>query len=61
MAGGALGGGLGAALHLFPWYSAEKITTPFYSNDAISQSVSIALFACLCFYVWFYSVKKEKV
>jgi putative OPT family oligopeptide transporter len=61
MAGGALGGVLGAALHLFPWYSAEKITTPFYSNDAISQSVSIALFACLCFYVWFYSVKKEKV
>ena len=61
MAGGALGGVLGAALHLFPWYREDMITTPFYSNDPVSQSVSILLFLSLCFYVWFYSVKKVKV
>ena len=61
MAGGALGGVFGAALHLFPWYSADRITTPFYSNDAVSQSVSALLFVCLCFYVWYRSTKKEKV
>jgi putative OPT family oligopeptide transporter len=61
MAGGALGGVLGAALHLFPWYRADRITTPFYSNDPISQSVSALLFVGLCLYVWFRSTKKEKV
>jgi putative OPT family oligopeptide transporter len=61
MAGGALGGVFGAALHLFPWYRADLITTPFYSNDAVSQSVSALLFVCLCLYVWFRSTKKEKV
>jgi hypothetical protein len=30
-------------------------------NNPISQSVSILLFAGLCLYVWFYSVKKDKV
>src|ERR1039458_8725163 len=61
MAGGALGGVFGAALHLFPWYREDLITTPFYWNDPVSQSVSVLLFAGLCFYVWYYSVKKEKV
>jgi putative OPT family oligopeptide transporter len=61
MAGGALGGVFGASLHLFPWYSAERITTPFYGNDPVSQTVSALLFVGLCLYVWFYSVKKEKV
>jgi putative OPT family oligopeptide transporter len=61
MAGGALGGVLGAALHLFPWYSADRITTPFYMNDPVSQSVSVLLFVSLCLYVWFRSTKKEKV
>jgi putative OPT family oligopeptide transporter len=61
MAGGALGGVFGAALHLFPWYSADRITTPFYANDAVSQSISALLFVCLCFYVWFRSTGKEKV
>ncbi len=60
MAGGALGGVLGAAMHLFPWYRAESITTPFYENDLVSQSVSTLLFLGICLYVWFYSVKKEK-
>jgi putative OPT family oligopeptide transporter len=61
MAGGALGGVLGAALHLFPWYREDLITTPFYMNDPVSQSVSALLFVGLCLYVWIYSVKKEKV
>jgi putative OPT family oligopeptide transporter len=61
MAGGALGGVLGASLRLFPWYKEDLIRTPFYMNNPISQSVSILLFAGLCFYVWFYSVKKDKV
>jgi membrane associated rhomboid family serine protease len=61
MAGGALGGVLGASLRLFPWYQEDLIRTPFYMNNPISQSLSILLFAGLCFYVWFYSVKKDKV
>jgi uncharacterized oligopeptide transporter (OPT) family protein len=61
MAGGALGGVLGASLRLFPWYREGLITTPFYSSDPVSQMVSIALFAGLCFYVWFYSIRKEKI
>jgi putative OPT family oligopeptide transporter len=61
MAGGALGGVFGASLRLFHWYREDMVTTPFYLNDPVSQSVSILLFLSLCFYVWFYSVKKEKV
>ena len=61
VAGGARGGVLGASLRLFPWYREDLITTPFFLNDPVSQSVSVLLFLSLCFYVWFYSVKKEKV
>jgi putative OPT family oligopeptide transporter len=61
MAGGALGGVLGAALHLFPWYRVDLITTPFYMNEPVSQTISAVLFVGLCLYVWIYSVKKEKV
>jgi putative OPT family oligopeptide transporter len=60
MAGGALGGVLGAALRLFPWYKEELIKTPFYDNNAISQIVSIVLFIALCLYVWFDSIKTPK-
>jgi putative OPT family oligopeptide transporter len=61
MAGGALGGVLGAALRLFPWYREDLIQTPFYTNDPVSQSVSALLFVGLCLYVWLRSVKKERV
>lgn len=61
MAGGALGGVLGASLKLFHWYREDLITSPFYANDAASQSVSALLFLGLCLYVWFRSVKKERV
>jgi putative OPT family oligopeptide transporter len=60
MAGGALGGVFGAALRLFPWYSESKIKTPFYSNEALSQSVSAILFIGLCLYLWFNSVRRTK-
>ncbi len=60
MAGGALGGVLGAALRLLPSFHEDLIQTPFYSFDPVSQSVSVLLFLCLCLYVWFGSLRKEK-
>ena len=60
MAGGALGGVIGAALRLFHWYREDLIQTPFYSNDLVSQSVSALFFIGICVYVWFGSLKKEK-
>jgi putative OPT family oligopeptide transporter len=58
MAGGALGGVFGAALRLLPWYAEDKIRTPFYGVDWISQSVSTLLFAGLCAYLWFNSIRE---
>ena len=61
MAGGALGGVLGAALRLFPNFSEDLIRTPFYANDPVSQSLSALGFIGVCLYLWFGSLKKEKV
>ena len=58
MAGGALGGVFGASLRLFDWYSEDRIKTPFYDTDAISQVVSLVLFIGLCIYVWVDSNRK---
>ena len=58
MAGGALGGVFGAALRLFPWYAEDRIKTPFYDNNTVSQLVSIILFVALCLYVWIDSTRK---
>jgi putative OPT family oligopeptide transporter len=58
MAGGALGGVLGAAFRLIPGYREDLIKTPFYDNPAGSQMVSALFFVALCLYVWFGSVKK---
>jgi putative OPT family oligopeptide transporter len=60
MAGGALGGVFGAACHLIPGYSEGWLTSPFYKNEAISQSVSAALFIGLCVYLWKASTAKAK-
>ncbi len=60
MAGGALGGALGAALRLFPSFREDWIQTPFYSNEPISQSVSAILFIGICVYVWLWSTKRAK-
>jgi putative OPT family oligopeptide transporter len=61
MAGGALGGVLGAAMRLIPGYREDLIKTPFYSNEPVSQSVSALLFVGLCLYVWFGSVRKTSL
>jgi putative OPT family oligopeptide transporter len=60
MAGGALGGVLGAALRLLPWYCEDLIKMPFYDFDPVSQSVSALMFVGLCLYLWFGALKKEK-
>ena len=60
MAGGALGGVLGAALRLFSWYGEDNIRTPFYGNETVSQTVSIVLFVALCLYLWFDSTRKVR-
>jgi putative OPT family oligopeptide transporter len=58
MAGGALGGVLGAALRLVPGYREDLIHTPFYSNEPVSQTVSALLFVGLCLYTWFGSLRR---
>jgi putative OPT family oligopeptide transporter len=57
MAGGALGGVLGAGFRLLPWYAEDRVKTPFFDNDPVSQSVSLAFFVGLCLYLWFRSVR----
>ena len=59
MAGGALGGVLGAALRLFPWYGESNVKTPFYDNPLVSQLVSASLFVGLCCYLWFRSMHRS--
>ncbi len=52
MAGGALGGVIGAGLRLFPWYREDLVQTPFFGIDWISQTVSIIGFTLFCVYIW---------
>jgi len=59
MAGGALGGVLGAALRLVPGYSESWLKTPFYDSNAASQLVSAALFCGLCAYLWFGALRRS--
>jgi putative OPT family oligopeptide transporter len=59
MAGGALGGVLGAALRLIPGFRENLIQTPFYNFETVSQPVSAVLFVSLCLYVWFRAQKRE--
>ena len=60
MAGGALGGVFGAALRLVPGYTEAWITSPFYGNVAVSQTVSALLFVGLCVYVWRESLRRTR-
>ena len=60
MAGGALGGVLGAACRLIPSFTEDWVRTPFYGNEAVSQYVSAALFICLCVYLWYGSLHRQK-
>jgi putative OPT family oligopeptide transporter len=52
MAGGALGGVLGAGLRLFSWYREDLVRTPFFDVEAISQLVSLAGFSLFVVYLW---------
>ena len=52
MAGGALGGVIGAGLRLFPWYREDLVKTPFYDIDVVSQLVSVVGFTVFCVYLW---------
>ncbi len=60
MAGGALGGVLGAACRLIPGYQETWLHTPFYGDALISQSVSALMFVGLCVYLWRGSVGKKE-
>ena len=57
MAGGALGGVLGAACRLKATFSEDWVHTPFYGNETVSQSVSTVMFLGLCAYVWSRSLR----
>jgi putative OPT family oligopeptide transporter len=59
MAGGALGGVFGAALRLWPRYSEDMITTPFFDNEPVSQTVSIVFFVAICVYLWVGSTRRR--
>jgi putative OPT family oligopeptide transporter len=61
MAGGALGGVLGAACRLNSHFTEDWIRTPFYGHEAASQMVSAAFFVALCVYFWFRSVRHDEV
>jgi putative OPT family oligopeptide transporter len=52
MAGGALGGVVGAGLRIPAWYREDLIKTPFFDYDPISQTVSAVAFVGLCLYLW---------
>jgi len=58
MAGGALGGVLGAALRVLPNFKEEWIQTPSYDNLPVSQILSALGFIGLCVYTYLSSMKQ---
>jgi putative OPT family oligopeptide transporter len=60
MAGGALGGVLGASMRLLPGYSEAWVKTPFFDNEAVSQTVSALGFIGLVAYMWWMSQRTAK-
>ena len=60
MAGGALGGVVGAGLRLLPTFKESWVSTPFYDLEWLSQSVSAVAFLGLCAYLWFGSIRRAK-
>jgi hypothetical protein len=60
MAGGALGGVIGAALRVLPHFKEEWIQTTFYENMPVSQMLSALGFVALCVYTYLMSMKKQK-
>jgi putative OPT family oligopeptide transporter len=60
MAGGALGGVIGAALRVVPHFKEEWIQTPFYDNLPVSQMLSALGFVALCVYTYLVSMRRPK-
>ncbi len=60
MAGGALGGVLGAAMRLIPSYSETWIQTPFFEIEPVSQAVSAAGFIGFVVYTWWAAQRTGK-
>jgi len=60
MAGGALGGVIGAGLRVLPHFQEEWIQTPFYDNMPVSQTLSALGFIALCVYTYVVSMRKPK-
>ena len=60
MAGGALGGVIGAALRVVPHFKEEWIQTPFYNNIPVSQTLSALGFVALCIYTYLTSMKRQE-
>lgn len=59
LAGGALGGSIGAGLRLLDGFREDWVRTPFYGVEAVSQTVSIVAFLGLCLYLWVASTRRE--
>lgn len=57
MAGGAIGGVIGASLRLIPGFSESWIRTPFFDHDTTTELVSAAGFLLLCLYLFYGAVR----
>ncbi len=60
MAGGALGGVLGASMRLIPGFSESWVRTPFYDNLPVSETLSALGFAGLAVYLWRGALRRER-
>jgi hypothetical protein len=60
MAGGALGGVIGAAMRLIPGYAEDNIKSPFFDNAAVSQIVSTVGFLGFVAYTWWAAQRVPK-
>jgi hypothetical protein len=60
MAGGALGGVIGAAMRLVPGYREDWIPNSLYSHDAAAQIVSITGFTLFVVYTWWAAQRVPK-
>jgi putative OPT family oligopeptide transporter len=47
-------------VNILPRYAEDRIKSPFYDIDWLSQTMSAVAFIALCCYLWFGSMKKEK-
>jgi len=46
-------------VNILPRYAEDRIKTPFYDNEPVSQLVSALFFIGLCVYLWKGALKKE--